>query len=148
MNAPPIDSPESPTTSRISRRAAVRGAAGGGAIVGVLALTAGRRSAAAQDATPAALDESAERHLGIVQGGQLMPLRPEGTEVTPLRLTEIAVMAAMTPESGELDLTEHEGAALLVAGHRDGDWIYSAEIVDVAGPILTSVVQVVFQPTA
>jgi hypothetical protein len=55
---------------------------------------------------------------------------------------------AMPPEARELNLAEYEGQAIMVCGHDGGGWIYSAEIIDVAGPILTAVVQQVFGETA
>jgi hypothetical protein len=47
------------------------------------------------------------------------------------------------PETGEIDLTPYEGQAIMVRGvSGDGDtWIYAAEIIDTAGPILTAVVE-------
>lgn len=52
------------------------------------------------------------------------------------------------PESAELDLTPYEGKAVMVSG-RDGGagWVYSAQVVDEAGPILTAVVYQVFGQT-
>lgn len=47
---------------------------------------------------------------------------------------------ARPPESTELDLTEYEGKAIMVRGHSSGEWIYSAEVIDQARPILTAVV--------
>ena len=61
-----------------------------------------------------------------------------------LRLTTLAINASEPPESGEVRLTEHEGAAILVRGVDRGEWIYSATIVESAGLILTAVVQRVF----
>jgi hypothetical protein len=79
--------------------------------------------------------------LGIVQDGSFQPLAPRGLSA---RLTTIQMQAAMPPESGELDLAEYEGKAIMVRGHDGGGWIYSAEVIDQAGPILTAVVQRVF----
>ena len=61
-----------------------------------------------------------------------------------VRLTSLPMQAAQPPESGELDLTEYEGKAITVRGHDGGGWIYSAEVIDQAGLILTAVVQQVF----
>ena len=85
-----------------------------------------------------------DQFLGIVQNGAfqcLVPHRPSGGSV---RLTRIQMQEARPPESGELDLTEYEGQAIMVRGHDDGGWIYAAEVIDQAGPILTMVVQQVF----
>jgi hypothetical protein len=63
-------------------------------------------------------------------------------------LTRIQMQEARPPETEELNLTEHEGQAIMVRGHDGGGWIYSAEVIDQAGPILTMVVQQVFGPAS
>jgi len=40
-----------------------------------------------------------------------------------------------------LNLTEYEGKAIAVQGHNQGDVIYEASIIDVAGPIVTVLVK-------
>jgi hypothetical protein len=82
--------------------------------------------------------------LGIVEGGEFRPLVPRSILSVPVRLTRIPMQAAQAPESAELDLTEYEGQAIMVSGHGGGGWIYSAAVIDQAGPILTAVVQQVF----
>ena len=85
-----------------------------------------------------------DQFLGIVQLGQfqiLMPARPVGGSV---RLTSMGMQVAMPPESEEIDLSKYEGQAVMVQGHDGGGWIYSATVIDQAGPILTAVVQQVF----
>jgi hypothetical protein len=62
----------------------------------------------------------------------------------PARLTQIAMQEARPPESDEINLTPYEGRAILVSGHDDGGWIYSAQVVDQAGPLLTLVTLKVF----
>jgi hypothetical protein len=84
--------------------------------------------------------------LGIVTDGSLKSLRPA---LSPgKRLTAIAMQEAITPEARELNLDEYEGKVIMVRGHDGGGWIYSAEVIDVAEPILTAVVQQVFGETA
>jgi hypothetical protein len=56
-------------------------------------------------------------------------------------LTGIQPEAGQPPEAGEIDLTPHEGRAIMVRGFDQGAWIYAAEIIDTAGPILTAVVE-------
>ena len=84
--------------------------------------------------------------LGAVNGGRFVPLEtvPTAGELEELRLTSIAMQEARSPESGELDLSPYEGSALLVHGRKDSGWVYSAEVIDQAGPILTTVVLQVF----
>lgn len=79
--------------------------------------------------------------LGIVEDGAFQRLSPgEGTA----RLTRMGMQEAMPPETEEILLDDYEGRALLVGGHDIGDWIYQAEIVEAAGPILTMVVKHLF----
>jgi hypothetical protein len=81
--------------------------------------------------------------LGIVIDGKFKSLPP--AILGEPRFTTSAMQAAVPPESGELDLSEYEGKAIMVRGHGGGGgWIYSAEVIDVAGPILTALVQQVF----
>ncbi len=84
--------------------------------------------------------------LGIVQRGRFKPLAAERDTAESLRLTSVPVQAGQPPESGELPLAEYEGSAILVRGMDDGEWIYSAVVVEQAGLILTAVVQQAFRP--
>ena len=54
------------------------------------------------------------------------------------------MQAALPPEAQEIDLKKHEGKAIMVVGRCSGDWIYSAEIIDLASPIVTALVKKVF----
>lgn len=45
-------------------------------------------------------------------------------------------------------MTKYEGQAIMVRGHDGGNWLYSAEVIDQAGPILTAVVQQVFSQSS
>jgi len=83
-----------------------------------------------------------DEFLGIVQLGTFQPLAP--APGGGVRLTTISMAAAQPPESAEIDLTKYEGSAIMVRGHLSGGWIYSAEFIDQAGPILTAVVRQVF----
>jgi len=87
---------------------------------------------------------SNDQFLGIVQLGHFQILTPDRIADTSVRLTSMPMQAAQPPESKELDLTEYEGQAIMVRGHDGGGWIYSAEVIDRAGPILTAVVRRVF----
>ena len=85
-----------------------------------------------------------DEFIGIVQVGTFLPLVP--APGAGVKLTTIQMQAAVPPETGELDLTEYEGSAIMVRGHGGGDWIYRAKVIDHAGPILTAVVQRLFGP--
>ena len=82
--------------------------------------------------------------LGIVENGSFKRLEPGGPLGDVLRLTSIQRQEARPPESGELNLTEYEGKAIMVTGYIDSSWVYEAFVEDVAGPILTAVVRKVF----
>ena len=86
-----------------------------------------------------------ENFLGIIQDGEFYILTL-GTEITiPTRVTGMPMYAASLPESQEFDLTIYEGQVIMVNGYDGGGWIYSAEIIDQAGPILTEVVLEVYE---
>lgn len=84
-----------------------------------------------------------DQFLGIVEKGNFRVLSP-APSLVPLRLTSIPMQAAVSPEVEELDLDQYEGSAIMVCGHDSGGWIYSARVIDQAGPILTAVVLEVF----
>lgn len=69
---------------------------------------------------------------------------PTGMAVSSMRLTRMGMQAAAAPESQEIDLSPYEGKALMVQGQEGSDWLYSAEVIDEAEPILTAVVQHIF----
>ena len=83
-------------------------------------------------------------YLGIVQRGRFVPLISEKPAGAALRLTSIAAQAGQSPESGEIALDAYDGLAILVRGIDQGDWIYTAQVVEQAGQILSLVVQAVF----
>lgn len=82
--------------------------------------------------------------LGIVRDNKFQPLDTDSSLDSSVRLTRIGMATAASPESEEIDLTEYEDSAIMVEGTPSAEWIYEAEIVDKAGPILTEVVQKVF----
>jgi hypothetical protein len=84
------------------------------------------------------------RNLGYVEQGRFIILVPESASGETMRLTEISMEAAQSPESAEIDLTDYEGDALAVKGQASGEWIYDAEIIDHTGPILTFIVKKLF----
>ena len=84
--------------------------------------------------------------LGIVKDGKFQLLWPEKSMLGSVRLTDIQMQEARSPESGELNLSKYEGQAIMVSGHGGGGgWVYDARIVDAAGPILTLLVLERFQ---
>lgn len=97
----------------------------------------GLRGDAARSGDPA-------RIIGIVEGGRLMVVFPEASAPGGLRLTRIQRQEARSVESGEIDLSGHEGAAIMAEGVRDSGWLYEARIIDRGGPLLTALVREVF----
>jgi hypothetical protein len=79
--------------------------------------------------------------MGLVREGRFKLSVPSGRPEAYARLTLIPPQAAEPPEGGEIGLSEYEGRAIMVRGYDQGAWIYSAEITDVAGPILSAVVE-------
>jgi len=63
------------------------------------------------------------------------------TDSGSVRLTTIQVQAAQTPESAEVNLEKFESSAIAVQGVFSGDWIFSANVIDTAGPIVTTLVR-------
>ena len=85
-----------------------------------------------------------EQFLCMVNDGKLTILLPESEAGNVVRLTEMPMQAAIPPEVQEISVKKHEGKAIMVKGHIGGDWIYSTEMIDLAGPILSALVQKVF----
>jgi hypothetical protein len=83
--------------------------------------------------------------VGVVETGKFRLLAPQTGIPLELRLTLIQMQEARPPETGELDLFPYEGQAVMVSGHSSGGWIYRANILDSAGPLLTLLVLEVFR---
>jgi hypothetical protein len=76
--------------------------------------------------------------IGVVENGRLRVLLPKSVGT---RFTAIGMQMAVSPETGELDLTEYEGSATAIQGHDGGSWVYSARVIDTGGPIVTALVR-------
>ena len=87
---------------------------------------------------------SDEQFLCMVNDGKLTILLPESESGTVVRLTEMPMQESMPPEAQEISVKKHEGKAIMVKGRYGGGWIYSTEMIDIAGPILSALVQKVF----
>lgn len=88
-----------------------------------------------------------ETYIGVVHDGEFYVMSPTPMLDIPTRLTSISMQESVPPETGELDLDCYEGMAIMIEGHDGGGWIYSAVIIDKAGPILTAMVWEVFAHT-
>jgi hypothetical protein len=90
-----------------------------------------------------------DKFLGIVQDGRFAILAPRHQCCT-VKLTRIERPASIAEElvsSHEIKLAEYEGKAIMVTGvlpERKG-WLYEANVIDQAGPILTEVVKESFK---
>jgi hypothetical protein len=84
------------------------------------------------------------RFIGVVETGEFLIFDPPNVAGKTARLTRIPIQASWPPESDEIDLAGYEGRAIMVCGREDSGWIYSAKIVDQAGPIITAIVRKVF----
>jgi hypothetical protein len=87
---------------------------------------------------------SDEQFLCMVNDGKLTILLPESEAGNVVRLTEMPMQESMPPEAQEISVKKHEGKAIMVKGRYGGSWIYSTEMIDIAGPILSALVQKVF----
>jgi hypothetical protein len=81
--------------------------------------------------------------VGRVANGQFRALSGTVSE-DATRLTSVALRGDRPPESGELDMRPYEASVILVHGNYEGGWIYSAEVVDAAGPLLGLIAEHVF----
>jgi hypothetical protein len=48
----------------------------------------------------------------------------------------MGMQVAQPPEVQELHLNEYDDQVIMVSGYGDSEWIWSAEVIEVAGPIL------------
>ena len=89
------------------------------------------------------------KFIAIVTNGTFEPLwsnlAPDEPKPGIIRLTGIDMQMAQSPESAEIDVKKYEGSAIMVQGHPGGEWLYSAHVIDEAGPILTAVVEHLFK---
>ncbi len=90
-----------------------------------------------------------DKFLGIVKDGRFSILLPR-PQCCTVRLTRIIKPACIAEElvvSHEINLAEYEGKAIMVTGvlpeHRG--WLYEANVIDQAEPILTEVVKEIFK---
>ena len=83
----------------------------------------------------------ADQFLCFVKDGEIKILLPESEAGNVVRLTEMPMQAAVAPEVQEISVKKHEGKAIMVTGRSSDGWIYSAELIDTAGPILSALVK-------
>ena len=87
--------------------------------------------------------------IGILENGKFRRLWPKpASKEDKTRLTSIQPMQAISPENGELNLSEHEGKIIAVRGDDQGGWVYSAQVIDTGGVIAKTLASEAFaKPT-
>lgn len=90
---------------------------------------------------------NAKQFLGLIKEGVFDQIKPNPKPDIQVRFTSNQPQESLPPESGELNLNQYEGQAIVIRGLDQGGWIYSAEVIDTAGPILSSVVEKLFLPS-
>jgi len=93
-----------------------------------------------------ALPQDEDTFLGLVHNGQLRLLMSADIHSLKVRITASSTQESLLPETEELDLASYESRLILVRGHRNNAWIYSAVIVDAAGPELTRLILEYYSP--
>ncbi|HKT00735.1 MAG TPA: hypothetical protein VJT31_14490 [Rugosimonospora sp.] len=73
--------------------------------------------------------QDATQFVGSVEHDRYRPISPASVAGQSLRLTTVSIVDDTRPESGELDLTGHDGSVLRVTGHYQDGWIYSVTLV-------------------
>jgi len=90
-----------------------------------------------------------DKFLGIVQDRRFSILMPR-SQCCTVKLTRIAKPASIAEElvaSHAIDLAEYEDKAIMVTGVLPElrGWLYEANVIDQAGPVLTEVVKEIFK---
>lgn len=85
-----------------------------------------------------------EQYFGIVRNGEFYVFAPQHLEGATVKLTTTWIEEPQATESGVIDLTEFEGKIIEVSGRDKGKWIYSAKVVEEAGPVLSDFLKKVF----
>jgi hypothetical protein len=86
--------------------------------------------------------------LGLVKEGKFIPVKSPSSiaELEKREIRLIRNIAHITEPQAPipLDLTQYKGKVIMVGGKLQGDTMYTAEVIDEAGPILTTVVLELF----
>ncbi|MCX6583048.1 MAG: N-acetylmuramoyl-L-alanine amidase [Candidatus Aminicenantes bacterium] len=85
-----------------------------------------------------------EQFFGMVRNGEFYVFAPQHLEGATVKLTTTWIEEPHANESGVIDLAEFEGKIIEVSGRDSGKWIYSAKVVEEAGPVLSDFLKRVF----
>jgi hypothetical protein len=77
--------------------------------------------------------------MGLVKDEKFVPFGKR----SEIKLETIAMQEARSPNP--LDLTRYKGKVIMVSGDLHGNTMYSAKVIDEAGPILTAVAVKLFR---
>jgi hypothetical protein len=95
--------------------------------------------------------EDNTQFIGSVEDSLFYPMLPVYVRGQALKLTTANVKEKINPEARQIDLEPYNGSILRVAGQHEGDWIYSAIVLEQveAGSVLSIVArQVLADPPA
>ena len=76
--------------------------------------------------------EDNTQFVGSVDDSLFHPMVPADLRGRALKLTTTNVKQKIPPEARQIDLTPYNGSILRVAGQHEGDWIYSAILLEQA----------------
>jgi hypothetical protein len=85
-----------------------------------------------------------EQFFGMVKNGEFYVFAPQQLEGTTVKLTRNMMEDSTNPESGIIDLKDFEGKIIEVSGYDGGKWLYSANVDEEAGPVLSNFLKKVF----
>ena len=82
--------------------------------------------------------------FGIVQNKRFKIFAPQELEGKIVSLTTIQAGESQPPGTGEIDLSKYDNKIIEVSGTENEGWIYSAVVVEEAGPVLSDFLRKVF----
>ncbi|MCP5104806.1 MAG: N-acetylmuramoyl-L-alanine amidase [bacterium] len=85
-----------------------------------------------------------EQIFGMVRKGEFTIFAPQQLEGITVRLTALPMDEAHPPENGRIDISKYEGKIIEVCGDTGADWLYSARVIEEAGPVLSDFLKKVF----
>lgn len=85
-----------------------------------------------------------EQIFGMVRNGGFYVFAPQHLEGKTVKLTTVGLNESRPPENSEIDLSMYKEKIIEVNGFDSGGWIYSARVVEEAGPVLADFLKKVF----
>ncbi|MCC5468519.1 hypothetical protein [Pelosinus baikalensis] len=78
--------------------------------------------------------------LLFVEDNKAKEIWPQTIANNFVKLTTISMQTSMTPESQILDLNDYSGKVIVISGRPQGNWIWSAKIEEIAGPLMSKLI--------